>query len=373
MLRSRIHALPGIHRASLGALLWHLSRIISHSNKNGMDSKNLASIFAPLVFGDDENLQGGLNGQSLGQSIQVRRVLLSISDTYVSQDSVMETLIDNAHILLDECHPASSSSIYPRARAPMMDDHSSATSTMVSFPRLGGPTLQHSPTQSPGSTYASSLSTPPMSPSGSSVYEDLSGGGHTPTQAAPAPLLPQLPDFPRLRIFTETAGSEPPVRLQVFPCDAVGIDVADPTPNLRPQPAGSIYTLDRSNLYIARPRSAIDSLGRRSPAQATLRPLTPDISSSRIFKETLESSSQEQDVTLLAVGNTNVGERSRYPSEVSLVPSLPQFAHQRQRRPPPISIPETESNRTTITDYHHSSATSLASRDFTFPGSFNDS
>jgi hypothetical protein len=194
------------------------------------------------------------------------------------------------------------------------------------------------------------LSTPPMSPSGSSVYEDLSGG-HTPTQA-PAPLLPQLP---------ESASSELPVRVGVFPDDAVGINVTVPTPNHPPQPAGS---LDR-------PRSAIDSLGRRSPTQAILRPLTPDISSLRIFTGSLEKPSQEQDVTRLGAGSINVGERSRYPSEVSLVPSLPQFAPQ-QRRPPPLSTPGTESMRTTITDYRLSSATSLASRDFAFPGSFND-
>ncbi len=143
--------------------------------------------------------------------------------------------------------------------------------------------------------------------------------------------------------------------------------------NLRPQPAGSMYTPDRSNLSIPRPRSAIDSPRRRSPTQVTPRPLTPDISSLRSLTKAPERPSQEQqDVTRLGTGGTNVGERSRYPSEVSLVPSLPRFAPQ-QRRPPPLSIPGTESTRTTITDYRHSSATSLASRDFAFPGSFNDS
>jgi hypothetical protein len=72
LLQSRIHALPAVHRASLGALLWHLSRVASSSNKNGMGSKNLAFIFAPLVFGDD----GFLNSQS-----QVRCILFSFSST----------------------------------------------------------------------------------------------------------------------------------------------------------------------------------------------------------------------------------------------------------------------------------------------------
>ncbi|KAH9057750.1 hypothetical protein EDB87DRAFT_1832895 [Lactarius vividus] len=359
LLRSKIHGLPAVHRTSLEALLWHLSHVASHSNKNGMDSKNLAFVFTPIVFGSDEVLQGGF-GQSM-------------------QDSVMETLIDNAHILLDERPPFSSPSpppIYPRGRTPVMDDDSSATST-ISFSRFEDITPQRSPqssspTRSPGSSYASTLSTPPMSPSGSSVYEDLSGG-HTPTQApAPAPWLPQLPDFPELQIFTEFAGSELPVRVRVFPDDATGKDVADRTPNLRPQPAGSTFTPDLSNLSIPHPRSAVASPRRGSPAQATLRPSTPDISSLRTFTET-ERLSQEQDVTRLGA---NAGVRSRNPSEVSLVPSLPRFAPQQQRqqrRPPPLSIPGTESTRTTITDHRRSSATSLASGNFAFPGSFNDS
>ncbi|KAH9168897.1 Rho GTPase activation protein, partial [Lactarius sanguifluus] len=369
LLRSRIRGLPAVHRASLGALLWHLSRVASRSNKNRMDSKNLAFVFTPLVFGNDEILQGGF-GQSM-------------------QDSVMETLIDNAHVLLDECPPFTSPSpspIYPREGTPVilpvMDGDSSATST-ISFSRFEDLTPQPNPqssshTRSPGSLYGSTLSTPPMSPSGSSVYEDLSGG-HTPTQA-PAPLLPQLPDFPELQIFTESSDPELPVRMRVrvFPDDATGIYVADPTPNLHPQPAGSMCIPDRSNLSIPRPRSAIDSLRRRSPAQATVRPLTPDISSLRTFTETPERHSQEQDVTRLGTQSANASARSRYPSEVSLVPSLPRFVpqqvqRQQQRRPPPLSIPGTASTRTTITDHRRSSATSLASRSFAFPGSFHDS
>jgi hypothetical protein len=311
-----------------------------------MDSKDLAFIFAPLVFGDD----GLLNSQS--------------------QDSVMETLIDNAHILLDECSPFSSPSpspVYPRGRIPVMDDDSMTTSTMVQFPQFGDITPQTSPrplspTRSLETLYSSTLSTPPISPSGSSVHEELSRE-HTPTQA-PAPLLPQLPDFPSLQIFTESASSELPVRVQIFPDDT------DRTPKLHLQPANSTYTPDRSNLSIPRPRSAMDSLKRRSPAQAIQRSLTPDTSSLRMFLDAQEKHSQEQDVTRLGTGSIN--ERSRYPSEVSLVPSLPRFAPQQQRRPPPLSIPGTlSSTRTSMTDYRHSSATSLASRDFALPGSFN--
>lgn len=278
----------------------------------------------------------------------------------------METLIDNAHFLLDEYSPCESplpSSVhYPRGRTPVMDDDDSFTAcTMVPFPQFEDPTPQPSPrslspTQSLESLHASTLSTPPMSSSGSSVYEELSGG-HTPSHAP----VPQLPDFPTLQIFGRSADSQLPVRVQVFP------DV-DPTPNLHLQPARSACTPDQSNLCIPRPRSAIESLRRRSPMQATQRPLTPDVSSLRTSADILEDHSQEQDVTCLGAGCVN--ERLRHPSEVSLVPSLPRFTPQQQRRPPPLSIPETQSTRTSMTDYRHSSATSLASRDFAFPGSF---
>ena len=277
----------------------------------------------------------------------------------------METLIDNAHILLDECPTPSSTSPSPvslRGPISVRDDASMTTSTMVEFPQLGDASPQSSPrspspTRSLESLYPSSLSTPPMSPSGSSVYEELSGEGeHTPTQA-PAPLLPQLPDFPSLQIFTESGGSELPVRVQIFPEDA------DPTPKHHFMPESSPG--DRAKLLLPRPRSAMDSLRRRSPSPSIQRPLTPDTSSLRMFVDAQEKHSQEQDVTHL--GSGSIHERSRYPSEVSLVPSLPRFTP----RPPPLSIPGTMSTRTSMTDYRHSSATSLASRDFAFPGSFN--
>ena len=284
----------------------------------------------------------------------------------------METLIDNAHILLDECPTPwspSPSTVSLRGQISVRDDASTVTSTMVEFPQLGDPSPQSSPrspspTRSLESLYPSTLSTPPMSPSGSSgssVYEDLSREGeHTPTQA-PAPLLPQLPDFPTLQIFTESAGPELPVRVQIFPDDA------DPTLKHHFRPEGSTRTPgDRTNQSIPRPRSAMDSLRRRSPTPTIQRPLTPDTSSLRMFLDAQEKQSQEQDDTRLGTGS--IHERSRYPSEVSLVPSLPRFTP----RPPPLSIPGTMSTRTSMTDYRHSSATSLASRDFAFPGSFKD-
>ena len=60
VLRSKIRRLPGVHKASLKALVEHLSRVASHTAKNKMDAKNLAIVFSPVVFGEDEIPQGDL-------------------------------------------------------------------------------------------------------------------------------------------------------------------------------------------------------------------------------------------------------------------------------------------------------------------------
>ena len=72
VLRSKIRRLPGVHRASLKALVEHLSRIASHADKNKMDAKNLAIVFSPVVFGEDEVPQGDLLNV---QPAKVRSVL----------------------------------------------------------------------------------------------------------------------------------------------------------------------------------------------------------------------------------------------------------------------------------------------------------
>ena len=59
-MRSKIRRLPSVHRASLKALVEHLSRVASHADNNKMDAKNLAIVFSPVVFGEDEIPQGDL-------------------------------------------------------------------------------------------------------------------------------------------------------------------------------------------------------------------------------------------------------------------------------------------------------------------------
>lgn len=60
VLRSKIRRLLGVHRASLKALVEHLSRVASRALKNKMDAKNLAIVFSPVIFGEDEIPQGDL-------------------------------------------------------------------------------------------------------------------------------------------------------------------------------------------------------------------------------------------------------------------------------------------------------------------------
>lgn len=41
------------------AIIEHLARVASKSSKNKMDAKNLAIVFGPVIFGDDEIPKGG--------------------------------------------------------------------------------------------------------------------------------------------------------------------------------------------------------------------------------------------------------------------------------------------------------------------------
>jgi hypothetical protein len=61
MFRSKIRELHPVQRASLGALLRHLLRVSSHSDKNAMTVKALATRFSYSVFrGDADAVSQGL-------------------------------------------------------------------------------------------------------------------------------------------------------------------------------------------------------------------------------------------------------------------------------------------------------------------------
>lgn len=93
LLRSKMRRLPQVHQATLKALVEHLARVVSRSDKNKMDARNLAIVFGGMIFGDDEMPKGG--------------DLLSVQST---KDSLFEDLIMNAHALFDE-----SSGQYPNS------------------------------------------------------------------------------------------------------------------------------------------------------------------------------------------------------------------------------------------------------------------
>lgn len=58
MIRSKIRRLPGIHQATLRAMLEHLGKICANQKYNKMDAKNLAVVFGPVLLGEDAPLAG---------------------------------------------------------------------------------------------------------------------------------------------------------------------------------------------------------------------------------------------------------------------------------------------------------------------------
>ncbi|KAF8912956.1 hypothetical protein CPB84DRAFT_1820455 [Gymnopilus junonius] len=84
LIRSKLRRLPHVHQSTLKSIIEHLARVASRSSKNKMDPKNLAIVFGPVLFGDDEIPKGG--------------DLLSVQTL---KDTVMEDLILHAHLLYD--------------------------------------------------------------------------------------------------------------------------------------------------------------------------------------------------------------------------------------------------------------------------------
>ncbi|KAH9057751.1 Rho GTPase activation protein [Lactarius vividus] len=67
LLRSKIHGLPEVHKASLGALSQHLSLVASHADGNGMGPQDLASALALHIFGKGEVMQGNVDIRKLAR------------------------------------------------------------------------------------------------------------------------------------------------------------------------------------------------------------------------------------------------------------------------------------------------------------------
>ncbi|KAI9512277.1 hypothetical protein F5148DRAFT_1163734 [Russula earlei] len=185
VLRSKIRRLPGVHRASLKALVEHLSRVASRADGNKMDAKNLAIVFSPVVFGEDEILQGDL---------------LSVQPM---KDSVMEDLIENAHTLFDDRLLLSSPPLPPApAGEPVPVITYGSSHTKITLPQGGEahtadftPELPVRPT---GSIHPSTRGNPSMSPS--RLCADLSAGT-VPTQSITPPAVPL-----KIQVPTNTTG-----------------------------------------------------------------------------------------------------------------------------------------------------------------------
>ncbi|KAI0307495.1 hypothetical protein B0F90DRAFT_1674209 [Multifurca ochricompacta] len=206
LLRSKIRRLPPVHRTSLKALVEHLSRVASHADKNKMDPKNLAIVFSPVVFGEDEIPQGDL---------------LSVQPT---KDSVMENLIENAYTLFDERLPPSSPPLPPAPGGePVPATSYGSSHTKVTLPQSGEvevadftPELPPRPTSS---IHPSARSNPPMSPSRLSI--DLSAS----LASTPSPPPPALP----ARVQIPTDGTEQPTQGQIT--DLSAVEAVERAPN----------------------------------------------------------------------------------------------------------------------------------------------
>ncbi|KAI0080062.1 RhoGAP-domain-containing protein [Panus rudis PR-1116 ss-1] len=83
LLRGKIRRLPPIHQATLKAIVEHLARVASHSEKNKMDAKNLAIVFGSVIFGEDDL------PKAAGDLLNVQSW----------KDTLMEDLITHANIL----------------------------------------------------------------------------------------------------------------------------------------------------------------------------------------------------------------------------------------------------------------------------------
>lgn len=59
LLRSKLLELHPVHKATLGALLRHFSRVTSHRDKNAMSIKALAERFSYAILRGNQVMQGG--------------------------------------------------------------------------------------------------------------------------------------------------------------------------------------------------------------------------------------------------------------------------------------------------------------------------
>ncbi|KAN0140303.1 hypothetical protein V8E53_002199 [Lactarius tabidus] len=121
LLRTKIRELHPVHRASLGALLRHLSRVSFHSDTNAMTVEKLAVTFRYAILRGNEVLQDGIHIKGL----------------------VLEDLIRNAYTLFDD---------QPSTSLPVPTPAAETTSTFPSSSFLGAELSQLSEVDAMGPT-----------------------------------------------------------------------------------------------------------------------------------------------------------------------------------------------------------------------------
>ncbi|KAI9572604.1 hypothetical protein HD554DRAFT_2202498 [Boletus coccyginus] len=120
-MRSKIRRLPAVHRETLRAIVEHLARVASFSEKNKMDVRNLAIVFGTVIFGEEDIPKGG--------------DLLSVQSI---KDPRMDDLIQNASQLFDDPLPSNSPPLPdapPGEPAPVYNYGSSHTRVGSVLPR----------------------------------------------------------------------------------------------------------------------------------------------------------------------------------------------------------------------------------------------
>jgi hypothetical protein len=152
-----------------------------------MDARNLAIVFSPVVFGEDEIPQGDLLSV---QPAKVRYNSLTFAYYYLLvQDSVMEDLIENAQTLFDEFVPPSSPPLPPTPGGDPVPITYGSSHTMVTLPQTGvvqgGDFTPQLPPRPTNSIHPSARSNPPMSPSHLSME-------FSPTLTPPRPPSPPV-------------------------------------------------------------------------------------------------------------------------------------------------------------------------------------
>ncbi|KAL0567794.1 hypothetical protein V5O48_014204 [Marasmius crinis-equi] len=185
LLRSKMRRLPPVHQATLKALVEHLARVASHSEKSKMDPKNLAIVFGGVIFGEDEVPKSG-------------DLLINMQNF---KDSLMEDLITNAHILFGD--------------GPGDEDPASPNSgtTTNPVPPSNSPPLPPMPSEEPAPQYYGSKTTrvvPPspimVSPISLSATDDFSPA--LPTRPMSS-IHPSARSPTKERMDTSSAGAPP--------------------------------------------------------------------------------------------------------------------------------------------------------------------